>query len=327
MTDPAARDRQHQLDERIGEIRRGFEPRWKALVSRLKALEARRQRSRIVRVVLFLLGIGTVPVAYYLGPALALPPDAAKDLLNISVVVGAILVIFGVMLDDDSRFRAIREVRRAVFEHLGWEHQAGRAAFPVDPFLDAGLIPGADRVTTTERITGFINEVPFTLCKVHLENKASSFGLGLGGFRKSITQFRGVLFASAFPKTIRARTSILPTGMSRPQWATGIARLEAPAFQSLYTVYTTDQVEARYLLTLRLIERLLRLHVHVGAGVRTGFGHDRMMLAIPTSHDWFGADMPTAGFADPRLVEAIIRDTLQLVDIVETLNLDSKSRI
>ena len=66
--------------------------------------------------------------------------------------------------------------------------------------------------------------------------------------------------------------------------------MENPEFEKAFVVRGTDAVEARYILTPDMQERLLALRGRLGADVRFAFRESHVFMGIPNDEDWFEPD-------------------------------------
>ena len=104
-----------------------------------------------------------------------------------------------------------------------------------------------------------------------------------------------------------------------------IVRLEDPDFERVFSVYSTDDQQARYLLTPRFMEQLLLawgLFSSVGNDMRACFVSNFLVIALPTWRDRF----EPGAHPEP---ERIVDELLQLVSLAEELidTLDLETRI
>jgi Protein of unknown function (DUF3137) len=140
--------------------------------------------------------------------------------------------------------------------------------------------------------------------------------------------FKGLFFRAEFNKKFRGKTTILPNNLSSKiqpfhRSRGQIARLEDPEFSKYFTVYSNNQVEARYVLSTSLMERLVRFRKKANRQVYISFVESMIYIAIPYQEDLF----------EPKLFSTMlnfnpIRDyfeNLQLmIGIVEDLNLNRR---
>ena len=114
-----------------------------------------------------------------------------------------------------------------------------------------------------------------------------------GKFESSKPSFSGLMIIADSNKHFKGRTIIVPDHFEQHlgRWfSKQIAKLsyrglqnvemEDPDFERAFEVYTTDQVEARYLLTPDIMERILRLRHQLKREIRIAFYQDRVYVSI-----------------------------------------------
>ena len=85
--------------------------------------------------------------------------------------------------------------------------------------------------------------------------------------------------------------------------------LEDSIIKSICDVYSTDQVEGRYLLTPAFIERFKNLQTIYGSKeIRCSFYDGKIMFAIPTNGNYFEID------------DASLNDTKKYIKFYEEIN-------
>ena len=102
--------------------------------------------------------------------------------------------------------------------------------------------------------------------------------------------------------------------------------LEDPIFEKKFDVYSTDQIEARYLLTTSFMERLLELSSSYGdSDLQCSFYNDRLLLMIASRKNHFetGSIFQPADFTDD--INIILRDMSTIFKIIDDLKLYQRS--
>lgn len=98
------------------------------------------------------------------------------------------------------------------------------------------------------------------------------------------------------------------------------ADLVDPEFESLYDVFTTDQVEARYLIDPAMIERFKALQDHYdGEDVRAAFFDDSLLMLIRSDHNYFepeGLEVPATDLRSLIQMKKEVEEVLSLVDLL-----------
>jgi len=150
---------------------------------------------------------------------------------------------------------------------------------------DVGVVPGWDRSKFEDLITGKRGLVDFELFEAHLEEKRTTTDSKGRTQTTWVTVFKGQCLRLDFHKTFYGRTLVTRdmgffnrfgrgTGMQR-------AMLEDPKFEKIFEVYTTDQVEGRYLLTPDLMQKLVDLEeVFRGGKLKAAFDGGEMLITM-----------------------------------------------
>ena len=101
--------------------------------------------------------------------------------------------------------------------------------------------------------------------------------------------------------------------------------LESVTFENKYNVYSNDQIEARYILTPSLIERIENLKFAFKAKyVRGSFKNNKLTLAIHTGKDMFamGSDFKDS---DIHTFEELYDEIISVLQIVDELKLNENT--
>jgi len=156
----------------------------------------------------------------------------------------------------------------------------------INSFRALGLVPGWDRSKYEDRLAGARNDTPFEFFEAHLEEKRTTTD-GKGRTRTTwVTVFRGQCLVVKFHKQFNGVTKVFRDkgmfnflGKLGPGKAQKV-KLEDPVFEKAFEVYSTDQIEARFLLTPDFMERLVGLErAFKGKQVRCAFSGGEMYLA------------------------------------------------
>ena len=148
-------------------------------------------------------------------------------------------------------------------------------------------MPGWDRSKYEDRLAGLRNDTPYEFFEAHLEEKRTTTD-GKGRTRTTwVTVFRGQCMVVKFHKQFQGVTKVYRDAgalnffkklgqMGKAQRV----KLEDPMFEKAFEVYSTDQIEARFILTPDFMERLLGLErTFKGKQVRCAFSGGEMFLA------------------------------------------------
>lgn len=99
--------------------------------------------------------------------------------------------------------------------------------------------------------------------------------------------------------------------------------LEDVEFNKVFSVYTTNQIEARYMLTTSMMERFLNLKMDFKSKyIRASFKDGELLLAIQSNKDLFrfGTILP---YSQQKTFENVITEFVSILKITDELNLNS----
>lgn len=165
-------------------------------------------------------------------------------------------------------------------------------------FDEPGLFSTRGGFKSDDRVRGRIGQTPFEAADV-----SRSYSTG-GKNSRTVIVFRGLFFHIDFNKTLRGVTLVDPVGADATSIGdrSGLTRvtLENPAFDKTFAVYASDEVEARYILTPAMMERILSLQSRTEKHVHLGFKGNRAYLGVN-----YGRPLFEPGIAASTSVEAI----------------------
>jgi len=150
---------------------------------------------------------------------------------------------------------------------------------------EVGVVPGWDRSKYEDLVTGKRGIVDFELFEAHLEEKRTTTDSKGRTQTTWVTVFRGQCLRLDFHKTFYGRTLVTRDSgfFNRFGGGKGMQRagLEDPKFEKIFEVYTTDQVESRYLLTPDLMQKLVDLEdVFRGGKLKAAFDGGEMLITV-----------------------------------------------
>jgi hypothetical protein len=194
-------------------------------------------------------------------------------------------------------------------------------------FDRADLFMKPDRFSGKDLVEGKIGETAVKFSLVHAEEEYTETERDSDGDTRTVTKyrtiFRGLFFVADFNKHFNGRTKVVPHGIKFLEKLSGShVELEDPEFAKLFNVTSTDQVEARYILSPSLMDRFKALHARVGT-VRTAFIDEHMLMAI---------DMPYSAFepsvmkplTESGQVEKVLGNLKSVTGIVGDLGLNTR---
>jgi hypothetical protein len=158
---------------------------------------------------------------------------------------------------------------------------------------------------------------------------------GSGKNKTVVTVFKGLFFMADFNKNFTSQTLVLPDVAEKTFGFIGqklqamnfsrgqLVKLDNPEFEKKFVVYSNNQIDARYILSLSLMERIVDFKKKTGKDISLSFIGSMIFVTIPYSQNLF----------EPRIFRTlldfeVVREyfsNLQLaIGIVEDLNLNTR---
>lgn len=151
------------------------------------------------------------------------------------------------------------------------------------------------------------------------------------GHTHTHTIFDGLFFVADFNKYFNGETYVWQDGFADDSFVGRLfssfssskeqVDLEDPEFEAAFSVYSTDQVEARYILSPSLMQRLLQLKQKMNCPMSCSFVGSKMYMAFETDLDLFEPGISETN----ETLEAAWGYVLQFrlfFDIIDDLNLN-----
>jgi hypothetical protein len=305
------------------------------LLPRLRDLEARRAAavSRFWK---------TLAVCLLVGGAAVAGGVASRRI--VLVIGGTGIAIAGILLAHTSLLGPIsKEAKREVVGSVARFVEASLRYDPEDciterEFRNSMLFrQDVDRYRGEDLVAGRIGATEIRFSEVHAEYRTSSTN-SKGHTRHTYhTIFKGLFLLADFNKHLRGMTLVLPDVAEKSFGWLGqklqaafdafrrgeLVKLEDPEFEREFVVYADDQVEARYVLTPALMQRLLDFRRKTGHRMYFSFLESRVYIAIETGRDMFEVGV-FQDMVDRHLVKKHLRDLQFAVSVVAELDLNTR---
>jgi len=186
----------------------------------------------------------------------------------------------------------------------------------------AGLVPSWDRSEFEDRLTGSRNGVEFEFFEAHLRERRRSTDSRGRTRTRWVTVFDGQCLRFRFHKNFHGRTTVMRDAglFNRFGGGRGLerVRLESKAFEQAFEVYSTDQVEARYLLTPDLMQRLIELEkVFRGGRLRCAFQSNELLIALEGG-DLFEPGSMFTPLDNPDRVRELLDDFAAIFNLIDS---------
>lgn len=186
----------------------------------------------------------------------------------------------------------------------------------------AGLVPDWDRSEFEDRLTGDRNGVDFEFFEAHLEERRRTTDAKGRTRTRWVTVFQGQCLRFRFHKNFHGQTLVLRDAgiLNRFLGRRGMDRiaLESKQFEDAFEVFGTDQVEARYLLTPDLMQRLIELEkVFRGGKLRCSFQNNELLIALEGG-DLFEPGSMFTPLDNPDRVRELLDDFAAIFNVIDS---------
>lgn len=296
----------------------------------LEELERSRQQmlGKNRTILLWVAGVTVTPMVYFLATG------KPWFVYLITAVVGLIigLIITG-RRKGQAGYRYKEQAIPELLKHAlpGFRYHGG-SCISEDEFNATGLYISPDRYSGKDYFAGQIDKTSLNFSLVHAEERyeTTTDDTDSDGHTTTRTEehwrdiFKGMLFKADFNKhfngstLVRAGRAGVLSGLSRT-----LVKLEDPRFNQCFTVYSNDQVEARYLLTPRMMERLVELRDSIGGFEASFCGTSINIAAGGFPFDAFEPNMKLP-CTDQRQLAGILGWVFTATGIVEELDLNTR---
>lgn len=190
-------------------------------------------------------------------------------------------------------------------------------------FRNSNLFTSPDRYHTEDLIKGRIDKTDFCFAEVHAEERKTRVNGKGQTSHYWVDIFKGFIFIADFHKDFQGHTTVLRNSLFKFNFNGSRVKLENPEFEKAFDVYSTDQVEARYLLSTSMMERFLALDRGFNKNITISFRDSRILIAIPESKNHFEASIWNS-IRDLDQLKDDFSTIHALVSIVEDLNLNTR---
>lgn len=245
-------------------------------------------------------------------------------------VVGVGFTIWGAREMSASRAAAKTILVKRVCKLLGFTYHWYPKKTYTRWLHTIGLLPDHETYHAEDEVSGTVDGIGFIFQEVEL--KAYVIRPGYKGIpeRRLETIFQGLIGMIDFHKRFSSTTVAVPNQgfwdkVAGPKLPGQRARLESPRFEERYDVFTTDQVEARYLLTPAFLERLMKLDAFFKGNMEFAFDNGRFLFAAKHQYDWMEL-REDENIASEQSVAMIILDMTLIYHLIDALKLDAKTK-
>ncbi len=264
----------------------------------LESLE--KQRKNLKRYYIFVIGIVIALLVIFLGLK-NFPVLSSLTLLSIPGILAIVFLVYKIYTGQKQYRSEFKEkVVRKIVELINknWDYEPnGHIAH--GQYQTSSLFPKrVDRYQGDDLVTGVIEKTDFRISELKTEYKTET--TDSKGNRKTTwhTIFKGLFAHIDFNKNIKGETLVLPDTAEKWFGSFGkklqkmsgrgkLIKMENVEFEKEFVVYGSDQIEARYVLTPKMMEAILSLTKQFGKNVYFSFTGSRVYFAMGFKKDLF----------------------------------------
>ena len=191
-----------------------------------------------------------------------------------------------------------------------------------------------DRYRGDDLVTGKRGSTDMKYYEVHAEYKTQTTDSKGRTQTHWHTIFKGLLFSADFNKHFSVSTYVLTDTAEKLFGSFGtkfqkfsghgdLVKLEDPEFEKSFVVYSSDQTEARYILSTSLMKRILDYKIKSKKDIQLSFVSSRLFVSVPYGKDLFEPKL-FGEITDFESVEEYYNDLKLVLELIEDLNLNTR---
>ena len=314
------------MDDYANDILPGFITKVRPVLEELEE-----QRKHNLKKTAFL----TVSIAILTSIVVLFIPTSAKFY---AVAFSVFLIFLSMLISSsfgrrelDSKYKELvvkKMVEQVNDENIACEYSRNGCA-NIDTFRRSSLFSQhpSERLSSEDSFCGRVGNSAFAFCEAkysyceECQDKERE---------KEVVLFQGIQFEADFNKNFNGKTLVThfcPEGVSYSRFKK-VKNLENTEFCKKFSVYSTNDIEARYILSPALQERILSLNDSFVSNsitrnhLKISFFENRIFILIPSSKNNFEASFFKR--MDETRVGSDYRVITSLISIIEELNLNTR---
>jgi len=305
------------------------------LKEKLSALESSRKRILNRYILTFLMLVGLAGEIYFL---VNVNPHVALIVACMVISVGFLGYFIYLTVRQKKQYRetfksgVVAEVVKLF--NPDWQYLYDYC-MSQESYQQSGLFPHHyDRYTGDDFVTGKIEKTDFQFSELHTQYKQVTYGSKGQRQEHWVTIFRGLFMHADFNKNFSGTTYVLPDTAERLLGSFGqslqkmssrgqLVKLENPEFEKRFVVYSSDQVESRYILTPSIMESIVNISNRFEGDVYFSFVGSRIYYANSINKALFEPNIFRSGVNFNDMKEMF--DLFEMITVlVQELNLNTR---
>ena len=245
---------------------------------------------------------------------------------------GAVFISYYYMIKDyRAKFKdkIIKPLINAIDESLTY---SSSSHIPQETFNNSKIFSYIENIDGNDLVEGEIDKTKFMFSDIKAKKRYKTSN----GTNKTKTIFRGLFIVAEFNKNFTGRTVVLPDfaekgfGKLIGGWLQSknadrdeLIKMDNDAFEKEFVIYSSDQIEARYILSHSLMEKILTFKEKSKYPLYLSFIENKIYIGINYKKDLFEPTVFRSLLKSKVAMEYI--ETLHLaIGVVEELKLNKK---
>lgn len=234
---------------------------------------------------------------------------------------------------DEFKEKVIKQIIKLIDSSLSYDPNE---KLSLEQFKKSGIYTSrVDRYRGDDYVYGKIGSTQVEFSEIHAEYK-TEYRDSKGRRRVNWhTIFKGLLFSVDFNKHFNVKTYVLTDTAEKMFGFLGkklqsmnssrddLVYLENPDFEKQFVVYSSDQIEARYILSPSLMERILDFKNQTKKNIQFSFIESKLFAVVPYRKDLFEPKL-FGDIVEFNNIQEYYDDLVLVLDLVETLNLNTR---
>lgn len=201
-----------------------------------------------------------------------------------------------------------------------------------EKYFESRIFTGrADKYSGEDYISGLVDKTEVAFSEIHAQERRR----GNKGQTYYVTIFKGLFMIADFHKNFHGHTIVLPDtaeklfgflGKKFQSWnftREQVVHMENVEFEKEFVVYSNDQVEARYILSTSMIQRILEMKKKYNTKIYLSFINSKVFVALYNYQNLFEPKFKES-ITNSDYIRTFYCELCDCLSIVDDLNLNTR---
>lgn len=214
-----------------------------------------------------------------------------------------------------------------IFTNLDYNPEKGLSE---NVIASTNMMYMGDRYSSNDLMTGCYKDIGFTQADVHIEDKRRSTDSDGNTHTYYVTLFRGRWMIFDFNKRFKANVQVCQKGFGNNKVNSLFSNnklqkveMESQKFNDLFSVYAKEPIDAFYILTPKIMEKIENLDSRNKGKLLLCFVDNKLHVGIYNNKDSFEPGSVFFKIKEDKVIDLISQDILKITMFVDELELDN----